>query len=52
MLGDKTKRRAIYAMSEEEKRELGLFYMGQLICGLKSRMRARIAARAAGQTRG
>ena len=48
MLGDKKKRRAIYAMSEQEKNELGLFYMGKMICGLKSEIRARIAARARG----
>jgi hypothetical protein len=29
MHGDKKKRRAIYAMSEQEKKELGLFYKGQ-----------------------
>ena len=50
LLGDKKKRRTIYAMSEQEKQDLGLFYMGKLLCGLKSKMRERIAARAAGQS--
>ena len=40
LLGDKKKRRTIYAMSEQEKQDLGLFYMGKLLCGLKSKMRA------------
>ncbi len=48
LYGDERMRRAIYALSEEEKQELGLFYMGKLICGLKSKIRERIAARAAG----
>jgi len=48
LLGDKKKRRTIYAMSEQEKQDLGLFYMGKMICGLKSTIRERIAARAGG----
>jgi len=45
LLGDEKMRRVIYALSEEQKQELGLFYLGKLICGRKSTIRARIAAR-------
>ena len=48
LYGDENERRKIYALTDEEKQELGLFYMGKLICGLKSVIRERIAARAAG----
>jgi hypothetical protein len=33
LYGDAKKRRAIYGMSDEEKRKLGLFQQGKFICG-------------------
>jgi hypothetical protein len=43
--GDRRKRRKVYDMDPSI---LGLFYMGRTICGLKSVIRQRIAARARG----
>ena len=47
--GDPRKRRKVYDM---DPNILGLFHMGRTLCGLKSEIRKRIAARAAGQSRG
>ena len=44
MLGDRKKRRKVYAMDKEA---YGFFYMGKLICARKSTIRARIAEREA-----
>jgi hypothetical protein len=46
LFGNKDDARKVYGMSEEERKSLGLFYMGKLLCGLRSKMRERIAARA------
>jgi hypothetical protein len=45
MLGDRKKRRKVYAMDKEA---YGFFYIGKLICARKSTIRERIAAREAG----
>jgi hypothetical protein len=41
--GDEEKAWAIYGMSEERKRALGLFYEGKFICGRKSTIDRKIA---------
>jgi hypothetical protein len=41
--GDEEKARAIYGMSEEEKRALGLFHMGKFICGRTATIDRKIA---------
>ena len=48
LYGDEKDRRKVYGMPEQEKRELGLFYRGKLICGWKPEIRKRVAAMAAG----
>jgi hypothetical protein len=46
--GDEKKARAIYGMSDEEKRKLGLFNQGKHICGLKTVIDQRIREQAEG----
>ena len=48
LYGDEAERRKVYGLPDKEKKALGIFYMGKLICARKSTIRARIAAREAG----
>ena len=41
---DDDTRRKIYGMSEKDKKALGLFRMGKLICGRRTTIRQKIAA--------
>ena len=48
LFGDPAERRRIYGLPDKEKKALGLFYIGKMLCARKSTIRQRIAAREAG----